>query len=69
MFYKFVGEGGTEAEVIPYDPWRAVEHIRNSFASDRLAPYFTASSTAPGMILAIKTLYFPTNRLVTKPRK
>ncbi|CDH48682.1 predicted protein [Lichtheimia corymbifera JMRC:FSU:9682] len=47
MFYKFVGEGGTEAEVIPYDPWRAVEHIRNSFASDRLAPYFTASSTAP----------------------
>lgn len=59
MFYKFVGEGGTEAEVIPYDPWRAVEHIRNSFASDRLAPYFTASSTAPGMILESKLYISP----------
>ncbi|KAI7885842.1 hypothetical protein K492DRAFT_203652 [Lichtheimia hyalospora FSU 10163] len=43
-FYKFVAEGSTEAEIIPYDPWRTVEHIRNSFVSDRLAPYFTTSS-------------------------
>lgn len=30
--------------MVPYDPWRTVEHIRNSFASDRLAHYFTTSS-------------------------
>lgn len=44
VFYKFVGEGSTEAEMVPYDPWRTVEYIRNSFASDRLAHYFTTSS-------------------------
>lgn len=44
VFYKLVGEGSTEAEMVPYDPWRTVEYIRNSFASDRLAHYFTTSS-------------------------